>query len=51
MDAGHDDSSVTQESAKVARAAWRRPRLRRLSARDAEVGVAVNVSDGAFTTS
>jgi hypothetical protein len=51
----HDDTgaggALNAADAKPPRAPWRRPTLRALPARDAEVGVAVNVSDGAFTTS
>ena len=52
----HDDSTgassvAKQPDAKPRRAPWQRPSLRQLPARDAEVGVSVNTSDGAFTTS
>ncbi len=51
----HDDVGVSgaskQTDAKPARAPWRRPSFRKMAARDAEVGVDINVSDGAFTTS
>jgi hypothetical protein len=51
MNALHEESGTTHEDAKVARAPWRRPSFRVLPVRDAEIGVAINVSDGAFTTS
>ncbi len=51
----HDEAGLTAAAspaaAKPPRAPWHRPSLRTMPARDAEVGVAVNVSDGAFTTS
>jgi hypothetical protein len=51
----HDDSGVIsaakQADAKPPRAPWQRPSFRAMPAREAEVGVAVSVSDGAFTTS
>jgi hypothetical protein len=53
MNALHEEGQTmgTHENAKAVRAPWRRPSLRRMPARDAEVGVDVNTSDGAFTTS
>ena len=51
----YDDTGVSSAAShldtKPPRAPWQRPSLRTLPARDAEVGVAVSVSDGAFTTS
>ncbi len=43
--------TTKQADAKAPRAPWRRPSFRTLPARDAEIGVAVTISDGAFTTS
>jgi len=49
---GTGASSVTRQMQTTpTRAPWQRPSLRQLPARDAEIGVDVNVSDGAFTTS
>jgi hypothetical protein len=51
----HDDTGVSsaanQAEPTPPRAPWQRPSLRAMPARDAEVGVSVNISDGAFTTS
>ena len=51
----HDDIGVTgaakQTDDRAPRAPWQRPSFRTMPARDAEIGVAVTVSDGAFTTS
>jgi hypothetical protein len=51
----HNDTGATRAAdeakTKLPRAPWQRPSLRAMPARDAEVGVAVNTSDGAFTTS
>ena len=53
MNALHDESRMAgaQADAKVARAPWRRPSFRALPVREAEIGVDVITSDGAFTTS
>jgi hypothetical protein len=51
MNALHEECAMAHEDTAAARAPWRRPSLRRMPARDAEVGVDVNASDGAFTTS
>ncbi len=45
--AGREAATQRQELRSV----WTRPSLRVLSAKDAEVGVAVSAPDGAFTTS
>jgi hypothetical protein len=51
----HDDTGVTGTTKltedRTPRAPWQRPSFRIMPARDAEIGVAVTVSDGAFTTS
>ena len=55
MDASHDDTGVTaaarQVDNKAPRAPWRRPALRAVPAREAEVGFSITFTDGAFTTS
>jgi len=46
----HDETDG-ETDVKSTRVPWRRPSFRTVPAREAEVGVAVTVSDGAFTTS
>jgi hypothetical protein len=44
-------ASIEKTPTKAARAPWSRPSFRALSARETEIGVDVDSSDGAFTTS
>ncbi len=50
MKESQDETGAGTE-VKSARAPWRHPSFRIVPARDAEIGVDINVSDGAFTTS